>query len=103
AVLPTSAEFRAMLRPHPPRDPALADRWWSLRPALARLWLAGIRPSTLQLAWDFTVASTDNTTGRAVHMRDEAFATLGEAAPTVTVTSVEDPTPQQDPFFQRKI
>jgi hypothetical protein len=103
AVLPTGPEFRAMLRAAPPRDPVLRDRWWSLRPALARLWLAGIRPGRLQLAWDFTVASTANTTGRALHMRDEAFGALADDAPKVTVTSVQDPTPQQDPLFRRKI
>ncbi|MCH8542502.1 MAG: hypothetical protein LAT61_02915 [Alcanivorax sp.] len=38
---------------------------------------AGIhRDSSLYLAWDFTVASTENITGRLVHMRDDAFASL---------------------------
>ncbi|WP_111657975.1 PKD domain-containing protein [Isoalcanivorax indicus] len=41
---------------------------------------AGIhRDSSLYLAWDFTVASTENITGRLVHMRDDAFASLSRS------------------------
>jgi glycerophosphoryl diester phosphodiesterase len=37
-----------------------------------------LRDENLFLAWDFTVASTENITGRLVHMRDDAFATLAQ-------------------------
>lgn len=41
---------------------------------------AGIhRDSSLYLAWDFTVASTENITGRLVHMRDDAFGSLSRS------------------------
>ncbi len=41
---------------------------------------AGIeRDESLYLAWDFTVASSQNLTERLLHMRDDAFATLGES------------------------
>lgn len=43
------------------------------------------------LAWDFTVASTMNTTGRLLHIRDDAFNRLGSASPTFHVTQVDDP------------
>ncbi|HEX2134189.1 MAG TPA: hypothetical protein VHH15_21815 [Actinophytocola sp.] len=102
-VIPAGPAFERMLRWLPPRDPALRARWFQLRPALLQLWLSGVRPHDLHLAWDFTVASTKSLTGRALHMRDEAFAGLGRAAPTVTVTSVENPTPEQDPAFARKV
>lgn len=49
---------------------------------------AGVTRSNLQLAWSFTVASRENTTGRMVAMRDDAFAQLGDAAPTFSVTKV---------------
>ena len=39
---------------------------------------AGVDRSTLYQAWDFTVASERNLTERALHMRDEAFAGLGD-------------------------
>lgn len=48
----------------------------------------GFSGAGLYLAWDFTVASTANITGRLVHMRDDAFAQLGSAAPSFTVTNV---------------
>lgn len=61
----------------------------------------------LHLAWDFTVASDENNSSRALSMRDQAFAELGDTnlsdrtippvstAPTFSVESVEDdPNPQ---------
>ncbi|MFM8972043.1 MAG: hypothetical protein ACKOOG_05280 [Actinomycetota bacterium] len=52
---------------------------------------AGVaRDSSLFLAWDFTVASTRNITGRMLHIRDDAFARIGSGAPAFTVTSVTD-------------
>ena len=35
---------------------------------------AGMATQDLYLAWDFTVASTENTTGRMLHIRDDALA-----------------------------
>lgn len=59
----------------------------------------GVSRTKLYLAWQFTVASTANITGRLVHIRDDAFARLGggdgltnDAAPDFTVTSVDDDT-----------
>jgi hypothetical protein len=59
---------------------------------------AGIGRRSLYLAWDFTVASERNLTERALHLRDDAFALLGDTdladgqiqgdAPDFTVTSV---------------
>jgi hypothetical protein len=39
---------------------------------------AGVKRSSLYLAWDFTVASTENITGRMLSIRDRAFAILGD-------------------------
>lgn len=57
---------------------------------------AKVKRSELYLAWDFTVASDQNNFRRALHMRDEAFAELGDTtmadeivqgdAPQFTVT-----------------
>jgi hypothetical protein len=83
--------------------PALADRCDQLRTeVLPVLDDAGIPTDpTLYAAWDFTVASAENTVGRLRHMRDEAFAeALGQVeddegriidlgvAPTHEVTAV---------------
>jgi hypothetical protein len=61
---------------------------------------AGIARSSLYLAWDFTVASDENNTGRELSMRNAAFSTLGDnnladgvvegSSPTFTVTETEN-------------
>ena len=62
------------------------------RPAMERLFTAlgtaGVLRSHLTLAWDFTIASRTNLSGRMLAMRDDAFARLGTASPTFAVTSV---------------
>ena len=74
-----------------------ADHMESLFDALAS---AGIARDGLYLAWDFTVASQRNLTEAVLHIRDDAFAQLGDTdladrrvqgdAPTFTVDRVED-------------
>jgi hypothetical protein len=72
----------------------------------SKLQSAGIQRSSLYLAWDFTVASDENNTGRELSMRNAAFAALGDnnladgkvegSSPTFTVTSSEnEPNPGQ--------
>ncbi|HEY4429360.1 MAG TPA: hypothetical protein VGN08_14255 [Solirubrobacteraceae bacterium] len=67
---------------------------------------AGIERSSLYLAWDFTVASDQNNTGRELSMRNAAFSAIGDSnladgvvqgsSPTFTVTSTEnEPNPGQ--------
>lgn len=61
---------------------------------------AGIARKSLYLAWDFTVASTENLTGRMLSIRDRAFAELGDTnltdgvvqgdAPDYTITHISD-------------
>jgi hypothetical protein len=45
---------------------------------------AGVARNNLYLAWDFTTASTRNVTGRLVHIRNDAFAQLGESVGDLT-------------------
>src|SRR5437588_643505 len=66
----------------------------------SKLEAKGIRRSTPYLAWDFTVASDQNNTGREPSMRNAAFSALGDnnlangivegTSPTFSVTSVEN-------------
>ncbi|MFT6804318.1 MAG: hypothetical protein ACJA2H_001333, partial [Nitriliruptoraceae bacterium] len=66
---------------------------------------AGVDRGELYLAWDFTVASMMGIAGRALSIRDEAFAELGDTdladrvvygdAPVWAVTAVEE-APQSD-------
>src|SRR3954453_12733891 len=65
----------------------------------SRLAKAGVKRDGLFLAWDFTVASERNLTERMLHIRDDAFAQLGDtnltdlkiqgSAPQFKVTNVE--------------
>lgn len=48
----------------------------------------GMATEDLYLAWHFTVASTENTTGRMLHIRDDALTTIGTGAPAFTVGTV---------------
>jgi hypothetical protein len=83
------------------RDGTTADaRTAHMESLFATLAAAGIARGDLYLAWDFTVASERNLSERALHIRDDAFASLGDtdlsdlrvqgAAPAFEVTSVED-------------
>jgi hypothetical protein len=47
----------------------------------------GIDRASLYLAWDFTTQSSSSASKRLLHMRDDAFTTLGATAPVFTVTS----------------
>ena len=60
----------------------------SMERVFADLEAAGVVRDDLVLAWEFTVVSTESLTGPLVHMRDDAFATLGDAAPVFTVDAV---------------
>jgi hypothetical protein len=53
---------------------------------------AGLPRASLQLAWDFTTATKDNTTGRLRKMRDQLYAAIGDDGPEYTITKVEKPT-----------
>ena len=60
---------------------------------------AEIERSTLQLAWDFTVASTENLTGRILKVRDNTLEWLNTNAPQFTITEVV-PASQEDVAVQ---
>lgn len=90
---------------HPGRFPAPADLDPADREAryddvFARLAARGVDIEELFLAWDFHVASAGNLAGRALAIRDDAFAQLGDTdladsvvqgrSPDFTVTEATD-------------
>lgn len=95
--------FAAMLGGRPPPDPGLKARWLSLRPVLSRLAAGGVGTDGLYLAWDFTVASSSSLTGRALHMRDDAFGRLGDHAPAVRITAVDEVPVERDTAVLRYV
>jgi hypothetical protein len=58
---------------------------------------AGVPRADLQLTWDWVTASDEALHGPLLHMRDEAFAELGDASPVFAVTSIETYTEDQNP------
>jgi hypothetical protein len=74
---------------------------------------AHIKRKDLYLAWDFTVASDQNIAARLLHIRNDAFAQLGDtnladgvvqgSAPEFSVSSVENFTAAQNPNIARRV
>jgi hypothetical protein len=71
------------LLPVATRRPAMED-------IFSILTSAGIARNELYMAWDFTTQSSESVAGRMLAMRDDAFDTLGAAAPSFTVTSTNE-------------
>ncbi|MEY2566562.1 MAG: hypothetical protein QOE35_1091 [Actinomycetota bacterium] len=70
---------------------------------VSRLEQAGVASDDLYLAWDFTVASTQNQTARMLKIRDDAFASLDGGAPPFKVSAVTDYTPSQSAELVRQV
>lgn len=89
-LLPAPEVFRAL------RDRVLTDNdaIEARRPAMEDIFAvleeAGVPRDELYLAWDFNTASVANITERLLHIRDDAFAALGGAAPQYSVSEVLD-------------
>jgi hypothetical protein len=74
---------------------------------------AGVKRRSLYLAWDFTVASRQSLTGRALHIRNAAFRALGDRdlkdlkvsgrSPAFTVDSVQDLSAAEDAEIARRV
>lgn len=60
----------------------------------------GVDPSNLQLAWDFTTASRENTTDDMISMRDQALAVVGADGPAYTIDTVQD---NPNPYIARRL
>ena len=83
----------------PSKEQAINDQRKRFENIFRALRKANIKRSNLYLAWDFTVASDENIAGRLLHIRDDAFAQLGDtnladgvvqgSAPAFTVDTVE--------------
>ncbi|MGK2933245.1 MAG: hypothetical protein ACSLFD_10850, partial [Solirubrobacterales bacterium] len=107
ATLQSPAGFRYYRDLLPSREIRINQRRSYFEDIFRRLRNQGIPRRDLYLAWDFTVASDENNSGRALSMRNQAFAELGDpnlsdrtiparsTAPSFTVTSAEaDPDPR---------
>ncbi len=107
-VVPASSAFAAY------RDGQVEDvRSAHLDSLFTTLSRAGIGRDDLYLTWDFTVASRQSLTAPVLHLRDEAFAQLGDTnladlrvqgrAPQFSVTSVENLDPATNNGTARRV
>jgi len=85
-VIPATEAFRATLdnTTEPP------ERGADFARILADIAADGIDVNEVFLTWDFTVASAEGLSGRALAMREAAYAALGDTAPRFTVTDQTD-------------
>ncbi|MGH9306826.1 MAG: hypothetical protein ACRD0I_08110 [Acidimicrobiales bacterium] len=90
ALIPAGDVFRAYRDRLRTTDRAVEARRGTIESDIETLTSAGVARSGLYLAWDFTVASTQNLAGRMLGIRNDAFSRLGTSAPTFAVTSVLD-------------
>lgn len=102
-TVPAGAAFAAVAGRRLAAHDPLRARQDRLRPALAALRGAGVTTQGLNLAWDFTVASTRSLTGDLFALRDDAFRRLGDRSPGFTVTGVTDFTAAQDARIAREV
>ncbi len=96
ALVPASEAFAA-LRDGTPND-EIDERRPLYVDIFSRLEDQGVPRDDLQLAWDFTVASREDTNGRVVMMRDAALDAVGDG-PVFEITSVDDDVSQS--IFRR--
>ena len=115
APIQPSAAFRQIRDRKLPANAsaALKARAKSLEPVFARLKALGVARNTINLAWDFTTASSKNLSERILTMRDESFAALGDTtmtdlkpqgrSPEVTITNVKNYTTSESEFVLRRV
>ncbi|MCR9166333.1 MAG: hypothetical protein ACE37F_23805 [Nannocystaceae bacterium] len=89
SVVAASEAFAALRDGTPSDDAAVEDRRPLYIDIFAQLQDAGVAREDLQLAWDFTVASREDTNGRVLAMRDAALEAVGDG-PTYEILSVDE-------------
>jgi hypothetical protein len=107
------AGFRTYRDRLPTSDTSVAARRPHMESIFRTLQRAGVQRRSLYLAWDFTVASERNLSERALFIRDDAFAQLGDtnlsdlqvqgSSPQFEVTTVTDFTAAQDNRIARQV
>lgn len=103
SVLPPTDAFKALRDGGESCDAAVNARRSLYADIFAKLDKAGIQKKDLQLAWDFTTASRENTTGWMMAMRDDALGKVGKDGPMYTITKVENFTVAENARVAKRI
>jgi hypothetical protein len=88
APLAPSPAFQALRDKTP--DASIEARRDHYEALFASLDKAGVARKDLQIAWDYTTASTENNTRNLLHMRDEALALVGDTGPAFVIDKVDE-------------
>jgi hypothetical protein len=89
ALIPPSVAFQALRDGSTTGDAATEARRPHIEDLFTTLTAHGVDRGSLQIAWDYTTASTANTTTDLLTARDRALAAVGLAGPSYTITQVE--------------
>ncbi len=89
APIAPSPAFRALRDGLSSDDPDVEGRRERFEEVFAALERTGWSRDEVTLAWDFHVASNEGITGKAVAMRDDALARVGESGPAYQIDRVE--------------
>ena len=96
-ILRASRAFRIYRDRKRTREPVIERRRRHMESIFRTLRRADIRRHSLYLAWDFTVGSERNLSQRALHIRDDAFARLGDPEPPQPSGSAGGPRSSRSP------
>jgi hypothetical protein len=102
-TIPSSDAFTVFKEGIPSDIPAFEDRRAHFEDIFSTLEGFGIARESLYLAWDFTVASTENITGRMLEIRDDSLTGLAGTSPALTITSITNFTPDEDADQARRV
>ncbi len=100
APLPPTPVFKALRDGTASDDPSVEPRRALYADIFAKLEAAGVARGDLQVAWDYSTASKENTTGWLLAMRDDALGLVGAQGPEYTITAVTE-NPNQ--YIRRRI
>ena len=89
-ALPVNPVFAALRDNRPSTDVSVLRRRALYGDIMTKLGAIGVDKPSLQLAWDFTTATKENTTRWLVSMRDQALAVVGAQGPAYTITLSEE-------------
>ena len=103
STIASSDAFTVFKEAVPSDIAAFEDRRGHMESIFSALEGFGLARDSLYLSWDFTVASTESITGRMLHIRDQALASLAGGAPDMTITSVLEPSEADDANLARQI
>ncbi len=87
--VPASPAFAALRDGTASDEPSVDARRGLYTDIFGQLDDAGVAREDLQLAWDFTTASKDDTTGWLIGMRDEALASVGDEGPAYVLDTID--------------